>query len=226
MCLFNCPCRIETTIVEHEAATFDSSLLLEVRVNVDSVLDLNVFKWSSATFPFIATQKKLWRLALPMSTSPSDSSASFVSHSSSREPTPEWDPIAAYEKQAPLHWDADGWDFAVASESDDDLTDGDDLQFLVDGELDSDTSTEWSWAYDRESLDVESLDNDDDPMFGHWMCMVSSDDEDDENDDDGNSDEDSGGSGDDDGDDDGGASQCDEMPPSKRRRLQHDSLFW
>jgi hypothetical protein len=161
-----------------------------------------------------------------MSTSPSDSSASFVSHSSSREPTPEWDPIAAYEKQSPLHWDADGWDFAVASESDGDLTDGDDLQFLVDGELDSDTSTEWSWAYDGESSDVESFDNDDDPMSGHWMCMVSSDDEDDENDDDGSSDKDSDGSGDDDGDDDGGASQCDEMPPSKRRRLQHDSLFW
>jgi hypothetical protein len=83
--------------VEHEAATFDSSLLLEVRVNVDSVIDLNVFKWSSTTFPFITTQKKLWRLALPMSTSPSDSSTSFVSHSSSREPTPEWDPIAAYK---------------------------------------------------------------------------------------------------------------------------------
>jgi hypothetical protein len=142
LCLFNCPCRIETAIAEHKAANFDASLLLEVRVNIDPVLDFNVFKWSSATFPFIATQKKLWRLALPMSTSSSDSSASFVSHSSSREPTPEWDPIAAYEKQAPLHWDADGWDFAVASESDGDLTDGDDLQFLVDGELDSDTSTE------------------------------------------------------------------------------------
>jgi hypothetical protein len=142
LCHFNCPCRIETAIAEHEAVTFDAFLLLKVRVNVDPVLDLDVFKWSSATFPFIATQKKLWRLALPMSTSPSDSSTSFVSHSSSREPTPEWDPIAAYEKQAPLHWDADGWDFVVASESDDDLTDGDDLHFLVDGELDSDTSTE------------------------------------------------------------------------------------
>jgi hypothetical protein len=120
-----------------------------------------------------------------------------------------------------LHWDADGWDFAVASEYDGDLTDGDDLQFLVDGELDFDTSTKWSWADDRESSDVESLDNDDDPMSVHWMCMVSSDDEDDENDDDGSSDEDSDSSG----DDDCGASQCDEMPPSKRRRLQHDSLF-
>jgi hypothetical protein len=140
-------------------------LLLEVRVNVDPVLDFNIFKWSLATFPFIATQKKLWRLALPMSTSPSDSSASFVSHSCSREPTPEWDPIAAYKKQAHLHCDADEWDFAVASESDGDLTNGDDLQFLVDGELDSDTSTEWSWTYDRESSDVESLDNDHDTTF-------------------------------------------------------------
>jgi hypothetical protein len=127
-----------------QSGTFDASLLLEVQVNVDPILDFNIFKCSSATFPFIATQKKPWRLALPMSTSSSDSSASFVSHSSSREPTPEWDPIAAYEKQAPLHWDADGWDFEVALESNGDLTDGDDLQFLVDGELDSDTSTEWS----------------------------------------------------------------------------------
>ena len=56
-----------------------------------------------------------------------------------------------------MHWDADGWDFAVASESDGDLTDGDDLQFLIDRELDSDTSTEWSWTYDGESSDVESV---------------------------------------------------------------------
>jgi hypothetical protein len=65
-----------------------------------------------------------------------------------------------------------------------------------------------------QSSDVESFNNDDDPMSGHWMGINSSNDEDDnaENDDD------SDGSGDDDGDDDGGASQiCDEMPPSKRR---------
>jgi hypothetical protein len=85
---------------------------------------------------------------------------------------------------------------------------------------------------------VESLDNDDDPMSVHWMCMVSLDDEDDENDDDGSSDygssdEDSDGSGDDDGDDDGGASQCDEMPPSKRVGCsmiaysgRKSSLYW
>jgi hypothetical protein len=128
-----------------------------------------------------------------------------------------------------LHWDADGWDFEVASESDGDLTDGDDLQFLVDRELDSNTSTNWSWTYDEESSDVESFDNDDNPMSGHWMGIGSSDD-DDKNDDGssdyGSIDKDSDGSGDDDGDDDGGASQCDEMPPSKRRRLLHGSLFW
>jgi hypothetical protein len=71
---------------------------------------------------------------------------------------------------------------------------------------------------------VESLDNDDDPMSGHWMGMVSLDD--DESSDYDSSDEDSDGNVDDDDDDDGEASQCDEMPPSKRRRLQHDSLFW
>jgi hypothetical protein len=50
-----CPCRIETTIMlaEHEATTFDASLLLEVRVNVGLILDFNIFKCSLATFPFI-----------------------------------------------------------------------------------------------------------------------------------------------------------------------------
>jgi hypothetical protein len=68
-----------------------------------------------------------------MATSPSDSSASFVSHSSSYEPTLEWDPIPAYEKHAPLHWDADGWDFEAASESDGDLTEGTTSSFLLTG---------------------------------------------------------------------------------------------
>ena len=97
--------------------------------------------------------------------------------------------------------------------------------------VDSDTCIDWSWTYDGESSDVESLDNNGDSISGHWMGMVSSSDEDDENDNDdssdyGSSDEDSDDNGDDDGDDDGGASQCDEMPPSKRRRLLHGSLFW
>jgi hypothetical protein len=88
-------------LAEHEAMTFDASLILKVRVNVDPVLDFNILKCSSTTFPlFIAYKlKKLSCFSFPpMATSPSDSSASFVSHSSSREPTPEWDPIPAYEK--------------------------------------------------------------------------------------------------------------------------------
>jgi hypothetical protein len=76
--------------------------------------------------------------------------------------------------------------------------------------------------------DVESFDNDDDPMSKHWMGIGSSDEEDDDDKNDyGSSDDTSDGNVDDDGDDDGGASQiCDEMPPSKCRRLLHGSLFW
>jgi hypothetical protein len=39
------------------------------------------------------------------SSSSASSTISFESESS-REPTPEYDPIAAYEILAPLHWDA------------------------------------------------------------------------------------------------------------------------
>jgi hypothetical protein len=43
----------------------------------------------------------------------SSSAPSIISYESesSREPTPEYDPIAAYEVRAPLHWDAKEWDF-------------------------------------------------------------------------------------------------------------------
>jgi hypothetical protein len=73
-----------------------------------------------------------------------------------------------------------------------------DLQFLVDGELDSDTSADWSWTSDGESSDVEFFDNDDDLMSGHWMGIGSSDNkEDNDENDDGSSDDDNDGSGDD-----------------------------
>ena len=63
--------------------------------------------------------------------SPSSSSLSASSIDSipeSRELTPEWDPTAAYEALAPLHWDAEEYDFGVVSEEDE--TEGEDLQFL------------------------------------------------------------------------------------------------
>ena len=70
------------------------------------------------------------------SSSSSSPSSSFLSASSidsipeSREPTPEWDPTAAYEALVPLHWDAEEFDFGVISEEDKPETEGEDLQLL------------------------------------------------------------------------------------------------
>ena len=59
------------------------------------------------------------------SPSSSDFSASSLnSISESREPTPEYDPTAAYEALAPLHWDAEEFDFGVVSEDDEPKTEG------------------------------------------------------------------------------------------------------
>src|SRR6185312_12613518 len=78
------------------------------------------------------------------SSSSSHSSSSSLSASSidpiseSRELTPEWDPTAAYEALAPLHWDVEEFDFGVASEEDEPTTEGEeDLQFLFHEELES-----------------------------------------------------------------------------------------
>jgi hypothetical protein len=117
-------------LTKHEAMTLNVSLLLEVHVNVDPLLHFNLIKCSYRPhFHYslslcLQTQKN--PLENPIVTSPSDFSASFVSHSSSREPTPEWVPILAYEEQAPLHWYADGWDFESATKSNGDLTEGED----------------------------------------------------------------------------------------------------
>jgi hypothetical protein len=46
-----------------------------------------------------------------MASSSSASSVISFESESSREPTPEYDLIAAYEVRAPLHWDAEEWDF-------------------------------------------------------------------------------------------------------------------
>src|SRR4026208_505034 len=74
------------------------------------------------------------------SSSPSSSplpASSVDSIPESREPTPEWDPTAAYEALAPLHWDAEEFDFGVASEEDEPMTEGEELQFLFQEELES-----------------------------------------------------------------------------------------
>ena len=58
------------------------------------------------------------------SSSSSLSASSIDPISESREPTPEWDPTAAYEALASLHWDAEEFDFGVASEEDEPTTEG------------------------------------------------------------------------------------------------------
>jgi hypothetical protein len=46
-----------------------------------------------------------------MASSSSTSSAISFESESTQEATPEYDPIATYEACAPLHWDAEEWDF-------------------------------------------------------------------------------------------------------------------
>jgi hypothetical protein len=85
-------------------------------------------------------------LPAPMAVSPADSS-------DSREPMSEYDPTAAHNAVAPLHWDAEGFGFdAPWSEDDASLTEGEaDLQFLTDGELEEDGADDHSWEGDEDS---------------------------------------------------------------------------
>src|SRR6185436_19326891 len=82
--------------------------------------------------------------------------------SKSREPTPEWDPTAAYEALAPLHWDAEEFDFGVASEEDEPESDGEeDLQFLFQEELESGEDDAFSWEGADSSEEIGSSSSDD-----------------------------------------------------------------
>ncbi|KAK1660211.1 hypothetical protein QYE76_048370 [Lolium multiflorum] len=81
--------------------------------------------------------------------SSSSSASSGLSCVSSplREPTPEWDSLAAYDILAPTKWDEEDHASSVWSEDDKSLTDGeDDFQFLVDGELEAESEDDsFSW---------------------------------------------------------------------------------
>jgi hypothetical protein len=74
-----------------------------------------------------------------MASSSSASSAISFESESTREATPEYDPIATYEA-----YDAEEWDFQTWSEDDESLTDGEDLQLLLGGELDEDDEDDMS----------------------------------------------------------------------------------
>ncbi|PUV26797.1 hypothetical protein PAHAL_J053700 [Panicum hallii] len=160
----------------------------------------------------------------------SSSSASFVisyESESSREPTPEYDPIAAYEARAPLHWDAEEWDFRYQSEDDESLTDGDDLALFLGAELEEDED-DVSWGEDLSSSEerADSISSEEDPMAGTFLFGRSSDDTSDggeeaEADDSFSSDS----SGDnDDGSSDSSSSGTSIAPPSKRRKTS--GVYW
>ena len=64
----------------------------------------------------------------PSSPSSSDLFASSLdSIPESQEPTPEHNPVAAHEVLAPLHWDAEEFDFGIVSKDDEPETEGEDL---------------------------------------------------------------------------------------------------
>jgi hypothetical protein len=165
-----------------------------------------------------------------MASSSSNSFNSFTASESSWEMTPEFDSEASHEAYAPLHWDAEEWDFRAWSEDDESLTDGEDLQFLLDGELeDEDNDNDEYWDGYDPSLEEEEDDEstEEDPTTGSFLRARSSDEDDDGDDggdfDDGANSDDGSSSDDGTGDDgsDGGSGDGDvgAGPPIKRCRF-------
>jgi hypothetical protein len=144
-----------------------------------------------------------------MASSSSNSFNSSTASESSREMTSEFDSRAAHEACAPLHWHVEEWDFWAWSEDDESLTNGEDLQFLLDGALeDEEDDDDESWdGYDSSSEEEEDDESiEEDPTIGSFLRARSSD-EDDDGDDGGDSDNgadsDDGSSSDDGAGDDG-----------------------
>jgi hypothetical protein len=175
-----------------------------------------------------------------MASSSSDFSNSSTESETSREMTPEFDSKAAYEACAPLHWDTEEWDFWAWSEDDESLTDGEDLQFLLDGELededeDDDDDVSWEGHDSSSEEDDDDASTEEDPTAGSFLRAKSFD-EDDDGDDGGDSDDgadgDDGSTSDDgvgdDGSDGGSGDDVGDVgavPPIKRRRFS-DSYWW
>ena len=115
--------------------------------------------------------------------SPSSSSSSISSLdpiSESREPTPEYDPTATHQALAPLHWDAEEFDFGVVSEDDEPKTNGVDLRLLFQEELEESSDDHFSWdRVDSSSKEeINSSSDEDDPMAGSAFRFLGSSEED------------------------------------------------
>jgi hypothetical protein len=163
---------------------------------------------------------------LPCAMTSSSSTSSVISFESesSREPTPEYDPIAAYEILAPLHWDAEEWDFHSQSEDDESLNNDEDLTPLLGTELEEDDEDDASWGEDLSSSEerADSFSTEEDSVVADFLFGRSSD----EASDDTAEAEDDGGftsnsSGSDDSSDDSRASIA---PPTKRRKTS--GIYW
>lgn len=125
----------------------------------------------------------------------SSSASSIDSIPESREPTPEYDPIAAHEALAPLHWDVEEFDFGVISEGDEPQMEGEDLQSLFQGEMEESDNDRFSWD------GVDSSSDSDSAARKAFFFLGSSEE--------GSEEDDGGGSGYDSGDDNSGGSSTD-----------------
>ena len=103
---------------------------------------------------------------------------------------PEWDPAAAYEAMAPLHRDAEEFDFGVVSEEDEPKTEGEDLRLLFqeksessDEEDPSSDGVDSSWEEE-----IDSSSGDDEPIGGKPFRFLGSSEEDSEEENSGGSD--------------------------------------
>ena len=111
----------------------------------------------------------------PSSPSSSDLSASSLdSIPESREPTPEYNPTAAHEVLAPLHWDAEEFDFGIVSEDDEPETEGEDLrlQFQEEPESTSDDGFSWDGADSSSEEEIGSSSSSDEPMGGKPFVLA------------------------------------------------------
>ena len=112
----------------------------------------------------------------PSSPSSNFSASSLDSIPESREPTPEYNPAAAYEALAPLHWDAEEFDFGITSEDDEPHTEGEDLQLLFQEELESSSEENFSWdgADSSSEEEIGSSSSGDDSMGGNPFRFLGS----------------------------------------------------
>ena len=113
---------------------------------------------------------------------------------------------------APLHWDAEEFDFGVASEEVEPTTEGEeDLQFLFQEELENSEDDGFSWEGANSSEEIDSSSSDDTAAGGNPQQFLKAPTEGSEE----------GSSSDDDDDDDGDASAR-----SPKHRKHSDTYDW